>query len=51
MYRPPFDCEAMLGFLACAIPGVEAVTERSYERTFRLEGLAGHFQAFFEPQP
>ena len=50
-YRPPFDCEAMLGFLAYrAIPGVEAVTERSYARTFRLEGLAGHFQAFFEPR-
>ena len=48
-YRPPFDCEAMLDFLAYrAIPGVEAVTEHSYAPTFRLEGLAGHLQAFFE---
>ena len=50
-YRPPFDCEAMLDFLAYrAIPGVEAVTRYSYARTFCLEGLAGHFQAFFEPR-
>ena len=50
-YRPPFDCEAMLDFLAYrAIPAVEAVSEHSYARTFRLEGLAGHFQAFFEPR-
>lgn len=40
----------MLGFLAYrAISGVEAVTAHSCVRTFRLVGLAGHFQAFFEP--
>ena len=48
-YRPPFDWEAMLSFLAYrAIPGVEAVTAHSYSRTLCLAGLAGHFQAFFE---
>jgi len=50
-YRPPFDWKAMLGFLAYrAIPGVEDVTEHSYARTFRLAGVAGHFQASFEPR-
>ena len=37
-YRPPYDWEAMLAFLAKrAIPGVEAVERRSYARTLRAE--------------
>lgn len=47
-YRPPFDWEAMLAFLAYrAIPGVEAVTADSYARTFSVEGSSGHFQVRF----
>jgi AraC family transcriptional regulator of adaptative response / DNA-3-methyladenine glycosylase II len=37
-YRPPYDWEAMLGFLERrAIRGVEAVDGRSYSRTIRVE--------------
>ncbi|HEY3381173.1 MAG TPA: AlkA N-terminal domain-containing protein [Vicinamibacterales bacterium] len=36
-YRPPFDWDALLGFLAPrAIPGVESVMEGSYRRTFQI---------------
>ncbi|MEO7741495.1 MAG: AlkA N-terminal domain-containing protein [Usitatibacter sp.] len=36
-FRPPYDWEAMLGFLAKrAITGVEAVDARQYRRTLRL---------------
>ena len=49
-YRPPFDWAAMLDFFAYrAIPGIEVVTTESYARTFRFEGVSGHFEAFFEP--
>ena len=48
-YRPPYDWPAVLAFLAYrAIPGVEAVTESSYARTFRLDEKAGHFVASFD---
>ena len=40
----------MLGFLAYRAILSEAVTEHSYARTFRLAGITGHFQAFFEPR-
>jgi AraC family transcriptional regulator of adaptative response / DNA-3-methyladenine glycosylase II len=37
-YRPPYDWEAMLAFLARrAIPGVEAVDAKSYARTLCVE--------------
>jgi AraC family transcriptional regulator, regulatory protein of adaptative response / DNA-3-methyladenine glycosylase II len=41
-YRPPYDWQAVLGFLASrAIPGVEHVSEHTYSRTVRLEtGMA-----------
>jgi AraC family transcriptional regulator of adaptative response / DNA-3-methyladenine glycosylase II len=36
-YRPPYDWDAMLAFLAArAIPGVEAVTSQRYARTIAL---------------
>lgn len=36
-FRPPFDWDAMLGFLALrAVPGVELVRDRSYVRSVRL---------------
>ena len=41
-YRPPFDWEALLAFLAPrAIRGVEHVTAESYARTLRLETRGG----------
>jgi AraC family transcriptional regulator of adaptative response / DNA-3-methyladenine glycosylase II len=41
-YRPPYDWPAMAAFLAArAIPGVEAVSERRYARTFKLGGSSG----------
>lgn len=47
-YRPPFDWRSMLEFLAYrAIPGVEAVTETSYARSFVLDGKQGDFLAEF----
>jgi AraC family transcriptional regulator of adaptative response / DNA-3-methyladenine glycosylase II len=36
-YRPPFDWEAMLRFLAArAIPGIECVSSEAYSRTVRV---------------
>jgi len=41
-YRPPYDWEAMLGFLrARAIPGVECVDGTGYRRTIAVEGKSG----------
>ena len=41
-YRPPYDWDAMLSFLAArAIPGVEVVTAQRYARTVELQGICG----------
>jgi AraC family transcriptional regulator, regulatory protein of adaptative response / DNA-3-methyladenine glycosylase II len=41
-YRPPFDWDALLGFLAGrAIPGVEVVRERRYARTVAIDEQRG----------
>jgi AraC family transcriptional regulator, regulatory protein of adaptative response / DNA-3-methyladenine glycosylase II len=41
-FTPPFDWDAMLGFLAArAIPGVECVEQRRYRRTFALDAARG----------
>lgn len=41
-YRPPYDWDAMVGFLAMrAIPGIENVTARRYARTIGLNGEVG----------
>ncbi|HKV41694.1 MAG TPA: AlkA N-terminal domain-containing protein, partial [Blastocatellia bacterium] len=41
-YRPPYDWDSLLGFLAKrAIPGVEAVSARGYARTIELDGAQG----------
>jgi AraC family transcriptional regulator of adaptative response / DNA-3-methyladenine glycosylase II len=41
-FRPPFAWDALLGFLAHrAIPGVEAVEDGTYRRTFDLDGARG----------
>ncbi len=41
-YRPPYDWEAMLAFLAArAIPGVEVVSSSRYARTIAIDGEHG----------
>jgi len=41
-YRPPYDWEAMLGFLRLrAIPGIERVDGDRYSRTISLDGMQG----------
>ncbi|WP_426030891.1 AlkA N-terminal domain-containing protein [Caulobacter sp. DWP3-1-3b2] len=41
-YRPPYDWDAMLAFLAMrAIPGVEIVRDGVYRRAIALDGAAG----------
>jgi AraC family transcriptional regulator, regulatory protein of adaptative response / DNA-3-methyladenine glycosylase II len=41
-YRPPYDWDAMLSFLAArAIPGVESVSGHTYRRTIALGGHCG----------
>jgi AraC family transcriptional regulator of adaptative response / DNA-3-methyladenine glycosylase II len=41
-YRPPYDWDAMLAFLAArATPGVEIVVDGSYRRTIRVGTAAG----------
>ena len=49
-YRPPFDWEGLLRFLAPrAIPGVEQVTEGRYRRTIRVDDAVG--VVVVEPDP
>ena len=41
-YRPPYDWDAMLAFLAMrAIPGVEMVSDNTYRRVIALDGAVG----------
>ncbi|WP_411288774.1 AlkA N-terminal domain-containing protein [Phenylobacterium sp.] len=41
-YRPPYDWDAMIGFLAArAIPGVERVEAYRYARTLAIDGARG----------
>ena len=41
-YRPPYDWDSLVGFLALrAIPGIEVVTPRRYARTIGLGGQSG----------
>jgi AraC family transcriptional regulator of adaptative response / DNA-3-methyladenine glycosylase II len=41
-YRPPYDWDAIIGFLADrAIPGVERVEPRRYARTLSIDGAVG----------
>ena len=41
-YRPPYDWDGMIGFLAArAIPGVETVEPRLYARTLLADGALG----------
>jgi AraC family transcriptional regulator, regulatory protein of adaptative response / DNA-3-methyladenine glycosylase II len=50
-YRPPYDWDAILGFLrARAIPGVEMVENGSYLRTVGIDGFAGSVHVTHLPQ-
>lgn len=41
-YRPPFDWDALLGFLSArATPGVESVAQSTYGRTISVDGKHG----------
>jgi AraC family transcriptional regulator of adaptative response / DNA-3-methyladenine glycosylase II len=41
-YRPPYDWDAMMGFLRLrAIPGVESVSESRYRRSITVDGKHG----------
>ena len=41
-YRRPFDWASLIGFLkARAVPGVELVSENSYQRTIEVGGVSG----------
>ena len=49
-YRPPYDWQSILDFLAYrAIPGVEVISGMSYARTISVDGIDGHFKATFIP--
>jgi len=44
-YQPPYDFPALLTFFAKrAIPNVERIDEKSYERNFALDGKAGRLR-------
>lgn len=44
-FRPPYDWEGMLAFLAPrATPGVEAVEDGVYRRSISFQGAAGYFE-------
>lgn len=50
-YRPPYDWELLLKFLAArAIAGVEAVTPESYSRVVELDGAAGTIEVTHAPE-
>ncbi|MBF5045898.1 DNA-3-methyladenine glycosylase 2 family protein [Aggregicoccus sp. 17bor-14] len=50
-YRPPYDWEGLLAFLARrALPGVETVDAGVYRRTIRVGGRGGWFQVRHLPE-
>jgi AraC family transcriptional regulator of adaptative response / DNA-3-methyladenine glycosylase II len=49
-YRPPYDWDGLIGFLATrAIPGVETVENGVYRRTIEIAGAVGELEAAHEP--
>ncbi|HVY93823.1 MAG TPA: AlkA N-terminal domain-containing protein [Bryobacteraceae bacterium] len=49
-YRPPYDWDSMLGFLAArAIPGAELVENGRYLRTVGIDGFTGSIQVSHLP--
>lgn len=50
-YRPPYEWESMLRFLAeRAIPGVEVVENGKYFRTVEMDGKTGSIEVSHEPK-
>jgi AraC family transcriptional regulator of adaptative response / DNA-3-methyladenine glycosylase II len=50
-YRPPYDWEAMLAYLAArAIDAVEHVSDGTYHRTVALDGHTGHVRVSHLPE-
>ncbi len=50
-YRPPYDWDSMLAYLeARAIPGVEVVVNRCYQRTVEIDGSVGFVEVVHLPQ-
>ncbi len=50
-YRPPYDWQAVLGFLAVrAIPGVERVEHGTWRRTIAFDGAVGEVEVAHEPE-
>ncbi|HWE22638.1 MAG TPA: AlkA N-terminal domain-containing protein [Myxococcales bacterium] len=49
-FRPPYDWEAVLRFLAAhATPGVESVSAAGYRRSIAMNGCEGYFEVSREP--
>lgn len=50
-YRPPYDWDSMLTYLAArAIPGIEVVENGVYQRTVEIEGRIGSVRVVHLPQ-
>jgi AraC family transcriptional regulator of adaptative response / DNA-3-methyladenine glycosylase II len=50
-YQPPYDWEAMIGYLrARVVPGVEVVEGDSYLRTVQIDGFSGTVEVRHLPQ-
>ena len=50
-YRPPYDWDAVIGFLALrAIPGVEIVSDGVWRRVIALDGSIGEIEVSHEPE-
>jgi AraC family transcriptional regulator of adaptative response / DNA-3-methyladenine glycosylase II len=50
-YRPPYDWDSMLAYLAArAIPGVEVVEDGTYARMVEIEGAVGFVQVAHLPE-
>ena len=50
-YRPPYDWDSMLAYLAArAIPGIEVVDNGVYRRTVEIDGRIGSVQVVHLPQ-
>ena len=51
-FRPPYDWQSMLAFLAMrATPGVEVVEQGSYRRSILMDGKEGYFEVSLDRQP
>jgi AraC family transcriptional regulator of adaptative response / DNA-3-methyladenine glycosylase II len=50
-YRPPYDWDAVLAYLAArAIPGVEVVSDGVYHRTVAMDGSVGSVRVAHRPE-